>query len=118
MEKTRMTKKEYFGEIRAIVEGVNVDNRDEILEFIDRQVELLSRKANSTNTKKAQEIAETVEVTFNALAEIGRPATATEVAEKLGVSNQKASAYLKKLVEAGKAVKTVDKKKSFFSIED
>lgn len=118
MEKTKMTKKEYFGEIRAIVEGVNVDNRDEILEFIDRQVELLSKKTNSTNTKKAQEVAETLEVIFNALNEIGRPATATEVAEKLGISNQKASAYLKKLVEANRVVKTTDKKKSFFSIED
>lgn len=111
-----MTKKEYFGEIKKIVEGANVDNRDEILEFIDRQVELLSRKASSVNTKKAQEIAETIENVFNALVEIGRPATATEVAEKLGVSNQKASAYLKKLVEAERVVKTLDKKKSFFSV--
>ena len=44
------------------------------------------------------------------------PATATEVADKSGVSNQKASAYLKKLVEAERVVKTLDKKKSFFSV--
>ena len=37
----KMTKKEYFGEIKKIVEGANVDNRDEIIEFIDRQVALL-----------------------------------------------------------------------------
>ena len=33
-------------------------------------------------------------------------------------SNQKLSALLKKLVEAGKVTKVVDKKKSYFSLAD
>ena len=53
----KMTKKEYFGEIKKIVEGANVDNRDEIIEFIDRQVELLSKKSNAkTKVQKENEV--------------------------------------------------------------
>ena len=33
-------------------------------------------------------------------------------------SNQKLSALLKKLVDAGRVIKTVDKKKSYFSVAE
>ena len=115
MEK-RITKKEYFKMLRKVVEVANVDNRDELITFIDDQIKLLDKKKSSVNTKKAAEIEATLEKIYEALKEINRPATATEVADKIGVSNQKASAYLKKLVEAERVVKTLDKKKSFFSV--
>lgn len=115
MEK-RITKKEYFKMLRKVVEVANVDNRDELITFIDDQIKLLDKKKSSVNTKKVAEIEATLEKIYEALKEINHPATATEVADKIGVSNQKASAYLKKLVEAERVVKTLDKKKSFFSV--
>ena len=114
-----MTKKEYFGEIKKIVEGANVDNRDEIIEFIDRQVELLSKKSN-TKTKAQKENEVLVEDIYNALAEVGEAVTVTDFIAKAGLefTNQKVSALLKKLVDAGRVVKVTDKKKSYFSIAD
>ena len=117
MEK-RITKKEYFKMLRKVVEVANVDNRDELMIFIDDQIKLLDKKKSSVNTKKAAEIEATLEKIYEALKEINRPATATEVADKVGVSNQKASAYLKKLVEAERVERVPDKRVAYFKIID
>ena len=112
MENKRVTKKEYFEILRGIVEG-----NDELVAFIDHEVELLSKKSN-VRTKAQIENDAIVEDIFNYLAEIGRPVTVTElIAEAhLEFTNQKVSALLKKLVDAGRVVKVADKKKSYFSV--
>jgi DNA-binding transcriptional regulator GbsR (MarR family) len=56
-----------------------------------------------------------------ALGEMEKAVTISEfqslsTAEVATLSNQKISALLKKLVESGKVVKTVEKKKSYFSV--
>lgn len=123
MENTkRVTKKEYFGMVREIVEASGVDNKEDILAFVDREVELLSKRKNG-ETKAQKENAELMEVVYNKLAEMARPATATEIFNELRdneaiTSNQKVSALLKKLVDEERVVKTADKKKSYFSIAD
>ena len=123
MENTkRVTKKEYFGMVREIVEASGVDNKEDILAFVDREVELLSKRKNG-ETKAQKENAELIEVVYNKLAEMDRPATATEIFNELRdneaiTSNQKVSALLKKLVDDERVVKTADKKKSYFSIAD
>ena len=117
MEK-RITKKEYFKMLRKVVEVAEVDNRDELITFIDDQIALLNKKKSSVNTKKAAEIEATLEKVYEALKEINRPATATEVADKIEASNQKASAYLKKLKEAGKVERVLDKRVTYFKIVD
>ena len=57
---------------------------------------------------------------FEALETVGKAVTITElqteVAEMSEYSNQKLSAMLKKLVDCGRVTKTMDKKKSYFSI--
>lgn len=112
MENKRVTKKEYFEILRGIVEG-----NDELVAFIDHEVKLLSKKSN-VRTKAQIENDAIVEDIFNYLAEIGRPVTVTElIAEAhLEFTNQKVSALLKKLVDAGRVVKVTDKKKSYFSV--
>lgn len=112
MENKRVTKKEYFEILRGIVEG-----NDELVAFIDHEVELLSKKSN-VRTKAQIENDVIVEDIYNYLAEIGRPVTVTElIAEaQLEFTNQKVSALLKKLVDAGRVVKVTDKKKSYFSV--
>jgi predicted deacylase len=79
--------------------------------------------ANATRTKKvstAQE--ETKALVLNALEVAGKPATVTELLATgvfpVGTSSQKVTAMLGKLVTDGKAVKTVDKKKSYFGLAE
>lgn len=120
MENKRVTKREYFSRLIEIVEGVAVDNSAEIVDFLNHEIELLSKKSNvKTKTQKENEVL--VERVFDALVAIERPVTVSELqaadAEIGDMSNQKVSALLKKLVDTDRVVKTVDKKKSYFSVK-
>lgn len=120
MANTKMTKKDWFAVIREMVEKSEREDKDEMLGFIDHEVELLSKKRTSTNSKKDKENEALCEQLEKALAEIGRPVTITEfmkesTAEVATLSNQKLSALLRKCkVERGTVDKKVDKKKSYF----
>lgn len=110
MEK-RITKRDYF----EILKGVVADNA-ELVEFLDAQIALLDKKKGSVNSKKVAEVEAMTEAVLNTVVEAGKAVTATEVATAMDISNQKASAYLKKLVEAGKVTRTEDKKKAYFTV--
>ena len=120
MANTKMTKKDWFALIREMIEKSEREDKDEMLGFIDHEVELLSKKRTSTNSKKDKENEALCEQLEKALAEIGRPVTITEfmkesTAEVATLSNQKLSALLRKCkVERGTVDKKVDKKKSYF----
>lgn len=119
MEK-KMTKKEYFAILKAMVEQSDMDNKEGAIAFIDHEVELLNKKsAKSGETKTQKENAEILAKIKAALVEVGKPVTITELqsasAEMAQYSNQKLSALLKKLVDNGEVVKTTEKKKSYFS---
>ena len=120
MANTKMTKKEWFAVIREMVENSEREDKAEMLVFIDHEVELLSKKRTSTNSKKDKENEELCIQLEKALAEIGRPVTITEfmkesTAEVATLSNQKLSALLRKCkIERGTVDKKVDKKKSYF----
>ena len=115
----KMTKKDYFNVLIHVVEGANVENEAELVEFLNRQIELVSKKRTAqTKTQKENEtIKEKIVV---ALKEINRPVTVDELrandANMGEYSNQKLSALLKQLVDTNVVVKTIDKKKSYFSI--
>ena len=120
MANTKMTKKDWFALIREMVENSEREDKAEMLVFIDHEVELLSKKRTSTNSKKDKENEELCIQLEKALAEIGRPVTITEfmkesTAEVATLSNQKLSALPRKCkVERGTVDKKVDKKKSYF----
>ena len=122
MEKTKkMTKRDYFSKLIEIVEGANVDNSAEIVNFLNNEIKLLNKKSNvKTKTQKENEVL--MEVVFNALAEVGKPVTVSELMEaneEVGVmKNQKVSALLKKLKEDERVVRVEDKKKAYFSIAE
>ena len=124
MEKVRkITKKERFEMIKEIVLNACVENEAEMIEFIDNEINLLNKKRASgakTATQKENEVL--VERLYEVLAEIGRPVTVSELQKENdefgAMSNQKVSALMKKLTDAGKVDKTVDKKKSYFSIAE
>lgn len=119
MTNSKMTKKDYFKVLKEIVKGN--EREVELVAFIDHEIELLvkkSAKSGMTATQKAN--AEIMEKIVNALAVMDKPVTVTELqkgfAELDALSNQKMSALLKKLVDEGRVVKTIDKKKSLFSL--
>ena len=122
MEKTKkMTKRDYFSKLIEIVEGANVDNSAEIVNFLNNEIKLLNKKSNvKTTTQKENEVL--MEVVFNVLAEVGKPMTVSELMsanEEVGaMSNQKVSALLKKLKEDERVVRVEDKKKAYFSIAE
>lgn len=120
MENKRMTKRDYFAKLVEVVENAGVANEVELVNFLNHEVELLSRKSN-VKTKAQKENEALVEVVYEALVRVGRPVTVTELQgadEAVGeMSNQKVSALLKKLVDAERVNKVVDKKKSYFSVD-
>ena len=122
MEKTKkMTKRDYFSKLIEIVESANVDNSEEIIDFLNHEIELSKKKSNvKTKTQKENEVL--MEVVFNTLVEVGKPMTVSELMsanEEVGaMSNQKVSALLKKLKEDERVVRVEDKKKAYFSIAE
>lgn len=114
----KMTKKEYFAILTNIVENAEVENKEDLKAFIAHEVELLTKKSNkSGNSKKEKEQAGVMEEIEVALGEFAKPVTVTELMTVLPYSNQKISAMLKKMVEDfGTVVKTVEKKKAYFSL--
>jgi hypothetical protein len=124
----KVTKKERFAEVRDIVEKSGADNTAEILAFIDHEVELLNKKSSSGKTTKTQALnAELAEIVLTALAGSAEPMTVGEVmaavepqfAEKgddVVASNQRVTSLLTKLLNDGKVVRTVEKKKAHFSV--
>lgn len=113
----KMTKKEMFAQIMA-----NYNLTEEERAFVQHEIELLEKKSSKsgqTKTQKENEIL--MEQLVVALGEMEKAVTISEFqglskADVATLSNQKISALLKKLVESGKVVKTVEKKKSYFSV--
>ena len=119
MEK-KVTKKDRFSRIYAIVEESNASDKVELLGFIDHEVELLEKKSSKvtlTATQKAN--LEVIEVIKEVLED--KPnSTVSELIkdERLSAyTNQKISALLKKLIDGGEVVKSTDKKVSRFSLK-
>lgn len=123
MEK-KITKKEMFAQVIAMANGEPVAvTPDEIVAFATHEIELLEKKANSkskADTEKAVADSKLMSAIVDHLTETGKALTVselmTEVAELDGLSNQKISALMKKLVDADKVVKATDKRKSVFSV--
>lgn len=121
---TKMTKVEMFTAIRSYIEGGKVSvSTPEMIAFIDRQVELInnkSAKASSKPTKTQTENANIKVLIMGALRKIGAYVTISDMQgqtpELAEYTNQKLSALMRQLVESGDVVKTVDKKKSYFTV--
>ena len=113
----KITKKEMFTMIKT-----QVRDNAEMVAFIDHEIELLDKKASNKKATKTQEANVGIKSTILAVLEGGKSMTVTEMqgasAELGELSNQKVSALVRQLVEAGEVVKTIDKKVSRFSLAD
>jgi len=121
---TKLTKRDYFKMLAEVVSNNQVENAEELQNFINHELELLDKKSasrSSGDTAKQKENAHIKEMILDALIEINRPVTITELQNEnermKEFSNQKLSALLKQLVDVDKKVaKAVDKKKSYFTV--
>ena len=109
-----MTKREMFEAIKN-VEGVR--ENAEMVEFLDRQIELASKKRNSlTPNQKAN--AELVERIYDYMTGKEAVTIAELVAEFELTSGQKASALVKKLVDTGRVTKGKDGKIATYKVAE
>lgn len=110
----KLTKKDYFNVIKELV-----SDRQDLVDFIDHEIELLSKKSSRTAPTKTQVENEAIKEKIVAtLVELGRYVTITEIqnanTELADLSNQKISALLKQLVDTNIVAKMLDKKKAYF----
>ena len=121
---TKMTKRERFEQLANTIAGANISEeaKAEMLAFISHEQELLVKKSSKSGQTKVQKANEVLKAEMlEALENIGKPVIVSEFMAltrfnlENEFTNQKVSSMLNQLVKAEKIVKTVDKKKSYFS---
>ena len=122
MMKDKMTKKDWFETIKAFLEESDFEPKEEALNFLSHEIELLNKKSSSgKKTKNQKENEEIKKLILVALELFGKPVTVTtmikENSEMNKLSPQKLSALLKQLVESEEVVRTVEKRVPYFSLE-
>ena len=110
----KLTKKDYFNELKGLV-----SDRQDLVDFIDHEIELLSKKSSRTAPTKTQVENEKIkEKIVTTLVELDKYATITDIqnanTELANLSNQKISALLKQLYDNKVIDKVIDKKKAYF----
>ena len=124
MSKGTAMEKEMFLQVIALAQGEEISvSVDEIMEFARHEIDLLNKKANSKSKKEKANDAENIRLSdliLEVLLNSEKALTISEIMVKnddLGaLSNQKVSALMKKLVDGGQVVKTVNKGRSYFSV--
>jgi hypothetical protein len=122
----KLTKKDYFSTLRTYVESlgdVKIGNlpADDVIAFIDHEVDLLTKKSGGEKKPTAQQTAN--EGIKTAIAEgmtENRLYTVTEIQKEIPecaeLSNQRVSALLRQMIADGVIVRTEDKRKAYFSL--
>ena len=115
----KKTQRDFYNDIVALA---TANQRDDLVEFAKGRIEALDKKiANKDNSKHAKEVEETLAIVYEALTEMTKPVTVSELIKTATnrvteMSGPKVTAYLKKLVDAGKVVRITDKKTALFAI--
>jgi DNA-binding transcriptional ArsR family regulator len=130
MANSKVTKRENFADVRAIVEASDSPRKVEILAFLDHEVELLDNKrAKSKESKGKVENRALAEVVIEILAEANIPLKMADLLadERIAgftlesgrpVSTPKLSAVIAPMVRDGRVVKTFEKKTPLYSLNE
>lgn len=105
-----MTKLTYTVALDVAINAVSDEAVKEKLTALKGQIE----KKNSADRKPTKAQVANDALKGKIVAALTERMTATEVAERFEISNQKASALLTALVKAGSVERTVDKRKAYF----
>ena len=119
----KITKRDSFISIIEVLKGAE---RTDLVEVIEHEIELLDKKKASGKMTKTQVANEDIKaLIIEELVRLAKPVSITElisesaeVAEKCGNSNQKVSALMTQLKNAGVVVRTTEGKKALFSVAD
>lgn len=119
----KITKRDSFISIIEVLKGAE---RTDLVEVMEHEIELLDKKKASGKMTKTQVANEDIKALIvEELARLAKPVSITElisesaeVAEKCGNSNQKVSALMTQLKNAGAVVRTTEGKKALFSVAD
>lgn len=119
----KSTKRDSFISIIEVLKGAE---RTDLVEVMEHEIELLDKKKASGKMTKTQVANEDIKALIvEELARLAKPVSITElisesaeVAEKCGNSNQKVSALMTQLKNAGAVVRTTEGKKALFSVAD
>ena len=118
---TKPTKRMLFTALLALVTETAPENAEILTAFINNEIALLEKRAANKTASKTQVENENIKAKIlDALTEIDKPVTISELqtlAPELAVyTNQKLSALLTQLKANNLVTKTIEKKKSYFSI--
>ena len=117
MTNKKMTKRDYYNALLALKE---VKGNEELVKFINHELELLAKKNSAEKKPTAVQIAnENIkEAILDTLKENGGMMTISEMqkanAELGEMSNQRISALVRQLKEDGKVERIEDKRKAYF----
>lgn len=118
MENKKVTKREYYGMILGMAE---VQERQDLVDFINHEISLLDKKASVKKPTKIQvENENTKAIIVETLVNLGKAVSISEMQEAseelANLSNQKISALLTQLVKNGKVARVEDKRKALFKV--
>lgn len=119
----KITKRDSFISIIEVLKGAE---RTDLVKVMEHEIELLDKKKASGKMTKTQVANEDIKALIvEELARLAKPVSITElisesaeIAEKCGNSNQKVSALMTQLKNAGTVVRTTEGKKALFSVAD
>lgn len=130
MSNTKIFKKDIFAALAQVIDNNAITltipskgnlTTDEVVKFLNHEIELATRKNTGTNkpTEKQIENEKIKSVILDTLKEKGK-ATVSELQKRnaeLGeLQNQKISALLRQMIEAETVERTVEKRKAYFSV--
>ena len=122
----KITKKDMFNEIIKMMNGEQMSvSTQAVIDFANHEIELLNKKSSSSSGKPTKTQIENEgykEVILEALATADKPMTISEIMEYAdalaGLKNQRVSALMTQLKNAGKVIRTEEKKKAYFSLAE
>lgn len=122
----KITKKDMFNEIIKMMNGEQMSiSAQAVIDFANHEIELLNKKSSSSSGKPTKTQLENEgykEVILEALATADKPMTISEIMEYAdgleGLKNQRVSALMTQLKNAGKVIRTEEKKKAYFSLAE
>lgn len=114
----KLTKRDHFN---ALLNIPAVANDEALTAFVKHELELLDRKNSGEKKPTATQVAnEGIKTAILEGMEPDRLYTVTEIIKEVDgcadLSNQRVSALLRQMVNDGKVVKSVDKRKSYFAL--
>jgi hypothetical protein len=118
-----MTKATAWGIVKGIVEASNHPQTAELVAKIENELTLLAKKNSAEKKPTAQQVAnDSVKQAIVDGMEHGVPYTITDIIKSVPacaeLTNQRVSALMRQLKDAGVVIRTEDKRKAYFTLAE